>query len=121
MMTRVGFLRTSGGAGVTAMIAPYSLLTTTPDMIVAELDAAWAVFLENRSGGRGNWTQDQRWRADNPGEWVKLLAYRDGTGPRPSLASEPGRRMVFETPPGWPPKPLSRPRHRRRTRILCRP
>lgn len=59
-----------------------------------DLEAEWAVFMEDRPGKRGAWTQDQRWRADNPGELAALVAYRDGTGPRPTLATTTGRRMA---------------------------
>ena len=59
------------------------------------LEAEWAVFMENKTGNRNGWTQDQRWRNDNPGEFAKLVAYRDAGGERPVLTSEPGRRMVF--------------------------
>ena len=59
------------------------------------LEAEWAVFMEDKAGGRNGWTQDQKWRADNPGELAKLLAYREAGGERPVLTSEPGRRMVF--------------------------
>lgn len=58
-----------------------------------DLEAEWAVFMEDRAGRRGQWTQDQRWRADNPGELAALVAYRAG-GPRPTLATATGRRMV---------------------------
>ena len=58
-----------------------------------ELEAEWAIFMENRSGPRGQWTQDQRWRADNPVELQALVTYREG-GARPTLVTEPGRRMV---------------------------
>lgn len=63
------------------------------DTALAALNREWAVFLEDRAGTRKAWTQDQRWRADNPGEYALLLAYRGG-GAMPVLSSEPGRRMV---------------------------
>lgn len=64
-----------------------------PDLVLEALNREWAVFLEDRAGPRGQWTQDQRWRADNPGEYQKLLDYRAG-GSKPVLTTEPGRRMV---------------------------
>lgn len=80
-----------------------------------ELEAEWAIFMENRSGPRGQWTQDQRWRADNPVELQALVTYREG-GARPTLVTEPGRRMVAhldawhkakgeDEPPPPPPPP----------------
>lgn len=60
---------------------------------VTALETEWAVFMENKPGPRGGWTQDQKWRADNPREFQSLLAYRAG-GPLPVVASEPGRRMA---------------------------
>jgi len=97
-MPRTGFLgRVSAVIFGTPTIGPVTLLTGSAADVKSELDSAWAVFMEDRVGGRAHWTQDQRWRADNPGEWAKLKAYRDGTGPRPALVTEPGRRMVFET------------------------
>lgn len=78
-----------------------------------QLEAEWAVFLEDRPGRRAQWTQDQRWRHDNPGELAKLLAYRAG-GARPELVTEPGRRMLRHLdawhkakadPPSPPPPP----------------
>lgn len=61
--------------------------------IRADLEREWAVFMENRPGPRGGWTQDQRWRFDNPGELTELEGYRAG-GARPNLATATGRRMV---------------------------
>ena len=60
---------------------------------LSDLEAEWAVFMEDKTGKRNSWTQDQKWRADNPGEFQALLGYRNG-GMRPTLATEPGRRMV---------------------------
>lgn len=37
----------------------------------------------------------KKWSEDNPGETSKLLAYRNGTGPRPSLATATGKGFVF--------------------------
>lgn len=59
-----------------------------------DLEAEWAVFMEDRAGGRNKWTQDQRWRADNPGELASLVAYRESGAPRPALNTATGRRMV---------------------------
>lgn len=73
-----------------------ALLGSAPPPVnetLAALEREWAVFLEDKPGPRGQWTQDQRWRADNPGELAKLVAYRAG-GTKPALTSEPGRRMV---------------------------
>ena len=59
-----------------------------------DLEAEWAIFMQDRAGGRNKWTQDQRWRADNPGELQALLAYRNG-GARPiSIMSQTGKRML---------------------------
>lgn len=57
------------------------------------LDTSWAIFMEDKPGGRGNWTLDQKYRNDNPGELEKLLAYKNG-GARPTLTTATGRRMV---------------------------
>lgn len=62
---------------------------------LAELDVAWAEWLKPAGPG-GKPSQGERWRKDNPGEWAKLLAYRQG-GPRPALVSNTGRQMVCET------------------------
>lgn len=96
LMTRRKLV-SSAGAGAGTLIVPAALMaatTPTPADLVVALDEEWAIFLEDRPGGRGNWTMDQRWRADNPGEYAKLKAYRDGTSTRPFLNTEPGRRMV---------------------------
>jgi hypothetical protein len=37
----------------------------------------------------------KKWAQDNPGEQSKLLAYRNGTGPKPSLATATGKGFVF--------------------------
>lgn len=59
-----------------------------------DLEAEWAIFMQDRPGGRNKWTQDQRWRADNPGELQALLAYRNG-GARPiAIMSQTGKRML---------------------------
>lgn len=86
-----------------------------------DLQAEWAIFMEEKVDAAGNplgrnkQSQDWRWRQDNPGEFNALLAYRNGTGPRPNLATVTGRRMVehvdayleaiAEPPP--PPPPTS--------------
>jgi len=58
------------------------------------LDREWEQFMGDRPGTRGAWTQDQRWRADNPGALKKLLDYRAG-GPKPDLGTlGTGPRMV---------------------------
>lgn len=86
--------------------------------VLAALEREWAVFMENRPGPRSGWTQDQKWRVDNPGGQAALLAYRSG-GPRPEfpVSNEPGRRMTEHldawhaaqpTPP--PPGGLTLPR-----------
>lgn len=65
------------------------------DPVVDALGREWGQFMLNRPGPRGSWTQDQRWRADNPGALAKLVAYRDGGGPKPDLGPDgTGARMV---------------------------
>ena len=58
-----------------------------------DLNAAWAVFLEDRNVG-GKITQAGKWRLDNPVEWEALKAYHAGSGPRPTLKTQMGRQMV---------------------------
>lgn len=64
---------------------------------LADLEAEWAEFMFNRPGDRPDWSQDQKWRADNPGKTAALLTYRQG-GARPNFTtSKPGspeRRML---------------------------
>lgn len=61
------------------------------------LEAEWAEWLKPTGPGNPQASQGEKWRRDNPGEWAQLKAYRDGTGPRPSLATNTGRQMVFST------------------------
>ena len=61
----------------------------------SDLDAAWAEWMKPTSPG-GKRSQGEAWRRDNPGEWAKLDAYRKG-GARPTLSSNTGRQMLFET------------------------
>ncbi len=51
-----------------------------------DLEAEWAQFMHDRTGGRSKWSQDQRWRSDNPGKLQQLLGYRAG-GPRPDFST----------------------------------
>lgn len=37
----------------------------------------------------------KKWKKDNPGENSKLIAYRNGTGPKPSLATATGQGLVY--------------------------
>jgi hypothetical protein len=67
---------------------------TLPNL--SALESEWAQFTLDKTGPRAQWTQDQRWRADNPGAYQQLLAYRAGTGPRPVLPPGTGARMVFQ-------------------------
>ncbi len=60
---------------------------------LTELDNEWAEFMQP-TGPTGKRSQDETWRVQNPGEWSKLQTYRAGTGPRPTLATRPGRRMT---------------------------
>lgn len=50
-----------------------------------DLEAEWAVFMHNRDGNRNQWSQDQKWRADNPDKMSKLSTYRGG-GARPDFS-----------------------------------
>lgn len=59
-----------------------------------DLENEWAQFTLNKTGKRSAWTQDQRWRADNPKAYEELQDYREG-GPRPVLPAGTGSRMVF--------------------------
>lgn len=63
---------------------------------LTDLEASWAEWMSDKST-TGKPTQGANWRKDSPGEWAKLKAYRNGTGPRPSLATNTGKQMVFET------------------------
>ena len=60
------------------------------------LEAEWAEWLKPTGPGNPQASQGERWRRDNPGEWAKLKEYREG-GPRPQLATNTGRQMVFST------------------------
>lgn len=62
----------------------------------AELWASWQEFMRDRPGKRAGWTQDQRWRADNPGQLNQLVLYLNG-GPRPNVPVDGGTmaRMVY--------------------------
>lgn len=57
-----------------------------------DLEAAWAEWLVEKVNNK--YTQGGAWRRDNPGEWSKLKAYYDGTGPRPTLVSQTGKTWV---------------------------
>lgn len=59
-----------------------------------DLEAEWAIFMEDKPGPRGQWTQDQRWRADNPGEFNLLKTYRDGGTKPTTIKTATGRRML---------------------------
>jgi hypothetical protein len=48
-----------------------------------QLQAAWDEWLQPR--GTSGPSQGQNWRNANPLLWPKLKAYRDGTGPRPTV------------------------------------
>lgn len=88
---------------------------------LADLEAEWAEFMHDREGKRGVWSQDQRWRADNPGKLEKLVAYRADQAQRPgefetAERGSPERRMLehldawhkarkTEEPPPPPPPP----------------
>ena len=83
---------------------------------LTELENEWAQFMLDKTGPRGGWTQDQRWRDDNPGALQQLLAYRNSGGTRPTLPLGTGARMVFhvdaylkakgaDAPPPPPPPP----------------
>lgn len=85
-----------------------------------DLEREWEEFMFDRPGKRGTWSQDQRWRADNPGKLQQLLDYRAG-GARPDFSGSPQgspeRRMLEhldawheakaqpEPPPPPPPPP----------------
>ena len=62
-----------------------------------DLEAEWTEFTYDRTGNRNNWSQDQRWRADNPGKFQQLVTYRNG-GARPDFSTSPQgsveRRML---------------------------
>lgn len=64
---------------------------------LADLEAEWAEFMHDRAGDRKGWSQDQKWRTDNPGKLASLLTYRGG-GPRPDFSTakpgSPERRMI---------------------------
>lgn len=51
-----------------------------------DLEQEWAEFMYDRPGGRSGWSQDQKWRADNPGKLSHLIGYRNG-GPRPDFST----------------------------------
>lgn len=53
---------------------------------LADLEAEWAEFMFDRPGPKSDWSQDQRWRSDNPGKRDQLLAYRSG-GARPAFSA----------------------------------
>lgn len=64
-----------------------------------KLEREWAAFMRDRPfppEQRGRWTQDQRWRDDNPGQLDQLVAYRAG-GPRPVVPADGGtfERMIW--------------------------
>ncbi len=62
---------------------------------LTDLENEWQQFMLDKAGPRGQWTQDQRWRHDNPGQFQQLLAYRATGQNRPSLPPGTGSRMVF--------------------------
>jgi hypothetical protein len=71
-----------------------------------DLQAEWAEFTHNRSGPRRDWSQDQRWRVDNPGKLDELLLYRSDRSKRPGEFenAEPGspeRRMLEHLDAWW--------------------
>lgn len=73
-------------------------MTALPNL--QDLEVEWAEFMANRPGPRNatpGWSQDQKWRADNPGKQERLLDYRAG-GARPDFSASPigspERRMV---------------------------
>lgn len=93
-------VQTDTGVRDTANVLVDNVTAPPPDPCQPKLDTLkqmlqeeWDVFMENKTGNRNQWTQDQKWRADNPGEFQKLQDYRAG-GVRPTLSTEPGRRML---------------------------
>lgn len=77
------------------------------------LEEAWAEWLKDTNAA-GKRTQAWAWRRDNRAEWAAIVAYRAGTGPRPTLTSIPGLEHLRLTdawlltadppdPPGFPP------------------
>lgn len=66
------------------------------DEVKAALKREWDEFMHDRATpNRAQWTQDQRWRKDNPGALAALIAYRDG-GERPFVPTAGGTlaRMI---------------------------
>lgn len=59
-----------------------------------DLEAEWAEFIFDRPGSRSGWSQDQKWRADNPGKRDKLLAYRADRTKRPNEYEQAERGSV---------------------------
>ena len=64
-----------------------------------DLEAEWAVFMEDRNP-QGKWTQGGAWRRDNPGEWQALQTYRAG-GARPTTVKSQVGRMMLEHLDAW--------------------
>jgi len=84
-----------------------------------DLNESWRLWLIEKNA-QDKPTQSAIWRKQNPGEWIKLAAYHNGTGPRPTLASLVGQEKVeivdalieargVVVPPPPPPDPSTRP------------
>jgi len=56
---------------------------------LAELDSEWQEWL--------NVPAIKTWQKQQPASWAAIVAYRNGTGPRPNPSTRIGRALTFQT------------------------